>query len=171
MTRRHTQRRQWQEISQMRPNGSLGHPAASATSTRTHRAYAHFEPYVEPTYAPAGDELPSDAGGGTLDFADDPAPAMEPTQTDGGVAVALLTISLFLLACAFAAFSGYMHSSNDAFAWLGLTGSIGSLVAAGVGICLAASPTRRAYSGRFLAVSAVFLSGLLGVLMFLATQR
>ncbi|HEY2585916.1 MAG TPA: hypothetical protein VGI81_09150 [Tepidisphaeraceae bacterium] len=167
ITRRHTQRRQWQEISQLRPHGSLGHPASSSNVTRTRRAYAHHEPFVEQTFTPPADEFQVDSAG-TFEFADDLMPQMEDTQSDGGIAVALLTIGLFLLACAYAAFSGYMHSSNDAFAWLGLTGSIGSLVAAGVGICLAASPTRRCYSGRFLAVAAVFLASLLGVLIYVA---
>ena len=171
ITRRHTQRRQLQEISQLRPHGSLGHPSSAANATRTRRALAHHEPYVEQTtFTPPANDLQFDTGG-TFEFADDLIPEMEQKQSDDGIAVALLTIGLFLLACAYAAFSGYMHASNDVFAWLGLTGSIASLVAAGVGICLAASPTGRSYSGRFLAVAAVFLASLLGVLMFVATRH
>lgn len=175
ITRRHTQRRQWQQISELRPHGSLGHPCSTSIGTRTRRAYAHHEPFVQETsFAPAlgHEEFQFGADDGeAFEILDDAAPDVERTPADGGLAVALLTIALFLLACAFAAFSGYMHSSNDAFAWLGLTGSIGALVSAGVGICLAASPARRSYSGRFLAVATVFLASLFGVLLFVATQH
>lgn len=175
ITRRHTQRRQWQEISQLRPQGSLGYPYSAPVGTRTRRAYAHRDPYAtETSFAPAlnHEELQfgADDDGG-FEILEDAVPDIERASADGGLAVALLTIALFLLACAFAAFSGYMHSSNDAFAWLGLTGSVGALVSAGVGICLAASPARRSYSGRFLAVATVFLASLFGVLLFVATQR
>jgi len=75
---------------------------------------------------------------------------------------------LFLLACAYAAFSGYMHSYDDGFAYLGILGAVGSLLAAGVGICLAASGMQRRLSSRFLSVCALSLAGMYGVLLFFA---
>ena len=97
-------------------------------------------------------------------------PEREPGSA-GGVAIAALTASLFLLACAYAAFTGYAHSYNDGFAYLGILGAVGSLLAAGIGICLAASNFRRRYSGRLLSACAISLAGLYGVLLFFASGR
>ena len=86
----------------------------------------------------------------------------------GAAAIAALSASLFLLACAYAAFSGYMHSYNDSFAYLGILGAVGSLLAAGIGVCLAADGLRQRYSSRLLSVCAIALAGMYGVLLFLA---
>jgi len=86
----------------------------------------------------------------------------------GTAAIAALSASLFLLACAYAAFSGYMHSYNDAFAYLGILGAVGSLLAAGIGVCLAADSFRQRYSSRLLSVCAIALAAMYGVLLFLA---
>ena len=100
-------------------------------------------------------------------------PELEPLEVDArsdhsGIALAALTAALFLLACAYAAFSGYMHSYDDSFAYLGILGAVGSLLAAGIGICLAASGMRRRMSSRFLSACALSLAGMYGVLLFFA---
>lgn len=157
-------RSQWKQISQLRPHGSLGHPAQTASRAQAH---VYTDRVVEATFVPPADDFSFEPA--ALQFADENGSrAAHATQNEGGIGVALLTTALFLLACAYAAFSGYMHSHSDRFAWLGLAGALAALAAAGVGICLAAAPARRHYSGRFLAVSAVFLASLLGVLLFVS---
>ena len=86
----------------------------------------------------------------------------------GTGAVAALSVSLFLLACAYAAFSGYMHSYDDGYAYIGIMGAIASLMAAGIGICLAADGAKNGYSGKLLSLCAIALAGIYGVLLFLA---
>lgn len=174
LTRRNTRRRQWQQIAQLRPHGSVGHPSQSTSTSTRARAYARyeptFEPAPEPTFEPPRDVFYADSD--SLAFAGEEHYVEDHSiPVGGGVGVALLTIALFLLACAYAAFSGYMHSSNDGFAWLGIAGALAALIAAGAGICLAASPRQRHYSGRFLGLSAVFLASLLGILMFIANTH
>ena len=87
-----------------------------------------------------------------------------------GPAVAALTAALFLLACAFAAFSGWMHSTDDRYAYFGILGAVASLLAAGIGICLAGSGARRNFSCRFLSVCALSLASVYGGLLFLASR-
>jgi len=93
----------------------------------------------------------------------------DPSRSTGGTAaVAALSGSLFLLACAYAAFSGYMHSYDDGYAYVGIMGAVASLLAAGIGICLAADGMRRRSSGKLLSLCAIVLAGIYGILLFLA---
>jgi len=82
-----------------------------------------------------------------------------------GSVVAALSTSLFLLGCAYAAFAGYLLSIRPHAAYVAVAGSIVSLLAAGGGISMAASPKRRHNSGRFLSVSMISLAALYGVLL------
>lgn len=161
ITRRAPNRRgQWQQIQQLRPHGSVGHPAASV------KAYVP-DPrpgrgaFAEPADAPP--ELDQ------LELLPEPEPE-EPEKSagTGNGSIAALTAALFLLACAYAAFSGYMHTYDDGLAFLGILGSVGSLMAAGVGICLAASGLRKQVSSRFLGLCSLTLAGLYAMLLFVA---
>ena len=160
LTRRAPNRQaQWKQISSLRTHGSLGYPVHEI---RRH-VYVPSERTVD--LSPAVRDEP--------EFVERRAPVKrerEPSSA-GGVAVASLTASLFLLACAYAAFTGYAHSYDDGFAYLGILGAVGSLLAAGIGICLAASNFRRRYSGRLLSACAISLAALYGVLLFFASGR
>ena len=167
LTRRTPDRRgQWEQIGTLRPHGSTGRPAP-----------ARREPAYVPEYRPT----PGDFGRveeirlfepEILASEAQPTPAADREESSaGGIAVAALAASLFLLACAYAAFSGYVHSYDDGFAYLGILGAVGSLLAAGIGICLAASGLRRKYSGKFLSLCAISLATLYGVLLFFAMGR
>lgn len=137
-------RHQWKQISQLRPAGSPGHPVPAMRT----RAHVSTERIVEADFIVPAEEFSFEPGG--IQYApDDGLFARRSSQSEGGMAIALLMIALFLLACAYAAFSGYMHAHDEKFAWLGLSGALGSLVAAGVGICLAATPAHRHATGCF----------------------
>lgn len=166
LTRRRPNRRaQWQEIATLRTHGSIGHPARSSRS----RVYVPEESAsLEPAYLSQHPDPPE--GPEYLDLSSESQPAAD-SASGSGVAVAALTAALFLLACAYAGFSGYVHAYDDSFAYLGILGAIGCLVAAGVGICLAASGLRRRYSGRFLSACAISLAALYGMLLFFAAGR
>ena len=165
VTRRRTIRRQWQQISQLRPQGSLGHPA------ETSRAYsrASFAPEITPDLEEPRDWTATEWRADTtsmFDFVAEesrPSPPLPSSRLAG--LVAGLAISLFLLACAYAGYSGFMHASNDALAWFGIVGSLACLASVGVGISLWASDLRRHYSGRFLALATCFLASFFCVLM------
>ena len=94
-----------------------------------------------------------------------PTTAMPKPSCSGGLAA--LTASLFLLACAYAAFSGWMHSSDNSFVWLGLIGAGASVLAAAIGICMTASSLPRSYSSRFLGASCIGLAAAYGLLLFI----
>jgi hypothetical protein len=162
LTRRLPNRRaQWQEIGQLRPHGSMGHPTVALTMQAQESRPRGYDHYAEPIEAPLNMD--------TLEILPELDPMNTASRPDrGGAAIAVLTAALFLLACAYAAFSGYMHSYDDGFAYLGILGAVGSLLAAGVGICLAASGMRRRLSSRFLSVCALSLAGMYGVLLFFA---
>ena len=85
-----------------------------------------------------------------------------------GALAAALAASLFLLACAYAAFSGWMHSSDNSLTWLGLAGAALSLLSAALGISLTGSSLPQGYIHRFLGVSAVGLAAAYGLLLFVA---
>jgi hypothetical protein len=80
-------------------------------------------------------------------------------------AVAVVSVLLFLLGCAFAAYSGYILSRSGLFACFGIVGAVASILAAGIGVCLAASPSYRPSSGRFAALSMMSLSALFGTML------
>jgi hypothetical protein len=102
-----------------------------------------------------------------LEYLPDDQPSRRPRQPPAGFGglIAGLVISLFLLACAYAGFSGFMHASNNALAWFGIVGAVGCLASVGVGISLWASDARRCYSGRFLTIAACFLTSFFCVLL------
>jgi len=153
-------RAQWQQIGQLRPHGSTGHPTVAIEMQAQESRPGRYD-YAESIEAPL--DLDS------LEILPESDPMDTASRPDrGGAVIAALTAALFLLACAYAAFSGYMHSYDDGFAYLGILGAIGSLLAAGVGICLAASGMRRRLSSRFLSVCALSLAGMYGVLLFFA---
>lgn len=160
LTRRTPDRKaQWKQISNLRSHSSLGH---RTVEIRRH-VYLTSERVID--LSPVVRDR--------SEFVEERVPVKherEPASA-GGVAVAALTASLFLLACAYAAFTGYAHSYDDGFAYLGILGAVGSLLAAGIGICLAASNFRRRYSGRLLSACAISLAALYGVLLFFASGR
>ena len=161
LTRRAPNRRgQWEQIGQLRPHGSVGRPAAVMMVCAPERRSVSRAAFQE------DDEL-------TLENLEElellPAGRLEPAhQARGSGAVAALTAGLFLLACAYAAFSGYTHSYDNGLALLGIFGASGCLMAAGAGICLAASGHVHRRSVRFVGLCAVFLAGLYGLLLFFA---
>lgn len=161
ITRRRTTRRQWQQISHLRPQGSLGHPAVAAHAY----SQASFGPEMEEPRDWTATEWRADTTS-MLDFvAEENSPPRPQSSTGMAAMVAGLAIALFLLACAYAGYSGFMHASNDALAWFGIVGALACLVSVGVGISLWASDLRRHYSGRFLVVAACFLASFFCVLM------
>jgi hypothetical protein len=164
LTRRAPNRhKQWELIGQLRPHGSVGHPAATLAVAAPERRSAscsrmeEFEEEIELPLASVED----------LELVHVGRPEPE-KPFEGGGAVAALTAALFLLACAYAAFSGYTHSYDSGLAYLGILGAVGCLMAAGAGICLAASGLVRRHSVRFVGVCAVSLAGLYGLLLFFA---
>lgn len=167
MTRRRTTRRQWQQISQLRPHGSLGHPTPICP------VYSHAP------FAPAMDEsrdtAVNDWRGETVVFQDYPreSPPIQ-RQRDSGPGLGgamVLAVGLFVLACAYSGYSGYMHAINDALAWFGVVGAIGCLAAAAMGICMSLSITGRHYSGRFLGLATIFMASLYGVMLITSVGR
>ena len=166
LTRRAPNRQaQWRQISALRAPGAPGYPARQTCR----RVYVPDELVEEASFEPGAIFQPSEP-----DVAEPRNRArVEPEAGHGGgaAAVAALIASLFLLACAYAAFSGYMHSYDEGFAYLGILGAVGSLLAAGIGICLAASGLRRRYSGKFLSACAISLATLYGMLLFFAVGR
>lgn len=133
----------------------------------TSRAYsqASFAPAVDEPQEWTATEWQADTTS-VFDFVSE-EPSRTELQPSGRLAgaVAGLAITLFLLACAYAAYSGFMHASNDALAWFGIVGALACLASVGVGISLWASELRRHYSGRFLAIAACFLASFFCVLM------
>ena len=92
-------------------------------------------------------------------------------QPAGGAILVALATSLFLLGCAYAAFAGYVLSIKSALAYVGVIGSVVSLLAAGIGVCLAASREYGHHSARFLSLSVIILSAVYGVLLCLTIAR
>lgn len=166
MTRRRATRRQWQQISQLRPNGSLGHPKPSA-------AYSHvpFAPAMDESRESAASDWKSE-GSFFQEYAPEPLRVRRGRATPEGLGgVMALAIALFVLACAYSGFSGYMHATNDAMAWFGMLGALGCLTAAAMGICLSLSMTHRQYSGRFLGIATIFMASLYGVMLISSVSR
>ena len=156
-------RAQWHQIGTLRPHGSVGRPVPAGQG-RVHVSarWEHEQPLSLEfqTAWPEPESINSRPGPESL----------QEVSPGSGAAVAALTASLFLLACAYAAFSGWMHSYDDGFAYLGILGAVGSLLAAGIGVCLAASELRRRHSGKFLSVCAISLAAMYGVLLFFAAS-
>ncbi|HSZ56317.1 MAG TPA: hypothetical protein VK797_11690 [Tepidisphaeraceae bacterium] len=97
-----------------------------------------------------------------------PSETANPAQRrqDGrGALVAVLSTSLFLMGCGYAAFAGYLLSVRPAAAYCAVAASIISLLVAGIGISLAASERYRRESSRFLGVSLILLAAFYGVLI------
>jgi len=166
LTRRAPNRQaQWRQISTLRAPGSAGYPAREACR----RVYVPDELAVAPFFESGAMFQPPERDAPESRNKTQIEPEVGPGG--GAAAVAALTASLFLLACAYAAFSGYMHSYDEGFAYLGILGAVGSLLAAGIGICLAASRLRRRHSGKFLSACAISLATLYGMLLFFAVGR
>ncbi|HXE55826.1 MAG TPA: hypothetical protein VN541_22570 [Tepidisphaeraceae bacterium] len=167
LTRTPNRHKQWNQIMTLRSEGSLGHPTHevrynSQVCDPVRAGRAALRKGFYPT--PPANQFE------TGEWSPEPAPEVESSGTSG-IAIAALAISLFLLACGYAAFSGFMHSSDAALAYLGILGAVGSLMAAGVGVCLAASTFRRPYSGKFLSLCVIIFAALYGMLLFLAMGR
>jgi hypothetical protein len=160
LTRRAPNRRgQWEQIVQLRPHGSVGHPAAVMMVSAPEQHSSSPALFQDNEFTPEDPE--------EIELL--PEGQLEPVAAGrGSGAVAALTVGLFLLACAYAAFSGYTHSYDNRLAYLGIFGAIGCLMAAGAGICLAASGLVHRHGVRFVGVCAVFLAGLYGLLLFFA---
>lgn len=165
LTRREPNRNaQWQQISLLRPHGSPGHLARAPGQ----KAYVPKQP---PTFSFA----PEEAAAQFEPFA--PVDERERCRCEGageeinGGIIAALATSLFLLGCAYAAFAGYVLSLNSSFAYLGVLGSVISLLAAGIGICLAASSAYGRFSGKFLSVSVISMATLYGLLLCAGLAR
>jgi hypothetical protein len=91
---------------------------------------------------------------------------MDQQQRDGvGPLVVVLSASLFLMGCAYAAFAGYLLSVRPAVAYCAVAASISSLLTAGLGISLAGSADYRRYSGRVLGTAMIALTVFYGVLV------
>lgn len=159
LTRRAPNRRaQWGQIGELRPHGSAGHPAATLTL---------HAPQLGSVRRPIRDcqEIQLEDGDELELIAEHPA---APEAASGIAAIATLTALLFLLACAYAAFSGYTHTYDNALAYLAILGSVGCLMSAGTGICLAALGLGRRAVTRFLAVCGGSLTLLYALTLFFA---
>ena len=160
LTRRVPNRRsQWGEIGELRPHGSVGHPTAALT-----------------LQAPQFRRVSRSLSGGTdfemasvedLELLPEP-PQGAPEPAAGTAALATMTALMFLLACAYAAFSGYSHSYDNKLAYLAILGSVGCLMAAGAGIGLAALGLGCRASVRFLALCAGSFAAMYGMMLFFA---
>jgi hypothetical protein len=169
MTGRSATRRQWKQITKLRPQGAVGHPTENCQSHSS--SYVRAIPVIEEIRDfHVTDWRPDTTSFPPYEPADEQSSSVRPGRTALG-AVAALAISLFLLACAYSGFSGYMHASNNRLAWIGIVGAAGCLIAAGAGVALCASRSQRHYSGRLLGVAAVFLASLYGVLLISAAGR
>jgi hypothetical protein len=152
LTRRTPDRRaQWNQISQLRPHGSAGHPIGKTTTF----ASIPCEPATEqPAFlAPASDD--------SL-FADPPLEekrVVSHPPVRGRVLAGTLAVVLFLLGCAFAALSGFAHTSNDTIAGVGIIASIFAMSAALAGVLMATSRDRKAqHATGFLIASTILFS-------------
>lgn len=169
LTRTPNRRKQWDQIMSLRPEGSLGHPTHEVEyNSQMCDPVRAGRPALRKAFYPPPPANQFETG----EWGPEPAPEPE-VESSGtsGIAIAALAISLFLLACGYAAFSGFMHSSDAALAYLGILGAVGSLMAAGVGVCLAASNFRRPYSAKFLSLCVIIFAALYGMLLFLAMGR
>lgn len=147
-------RSQWQQIVQLRPQGSPGRPVTTSAS-RAFIPYQLYEPLVDDTVSPPKLQPAHEAGIEWINPELD-APA-EPQRAGSGVAMGVVATSLFLLACAFAALSGYMFSYHDPHAWLGIAGALVSLASAGFGLCARIACRSPNYGTKFMTVAAVCL--------------
>ena len=164
LTRRSVNRAaQWQQIGTLRKHGSLGHPAKFATSISL--AADSPERFSDRLFNRPEGVPPLDVELEECDLEPSDVPQ---SSSPGAPAVAALVAALFLLACGYAAFAGWMHSIDDRFALLGILGAIGALIAAGAGIFLVASRFRYQFSCRFLSGCAISLAALYGALLFFA---
>lgn len=167
MTRRSTTRRQWAQISQLRPQGSPGYPKSVCQAY----SLAPFAPAREESYETT-DRLWLAESGGSAELSAEPVYDLVQRDNRKGMgAVMALAISLFALACAYSAFSGYMHAANNLLAWFGVVGAMGCLIAAATGISLALSVAHWRYSGRFLGLATIFMTSLFGLMLISAMNR
>jgi hypothetical protein len=162
LTRRTPNRRaQWQQVVQLRPHGSLGNPMGNSMTTRPRRARAsgNESRWVGPETGElnATDWLPVAPSEG--------ANPVRLRQDGRGGLAAVLSTSLFLMGCGYAAFAGYLLSIRPAAAYCAVAASIISLLVAGIGISLAASERYRRESSRLLGVSLILLAAFYGVLI------
>jgi hypothetical protein len=162
---------QWKQISLLRPQGTPGY--ATHDLPRHNHVYVDQPPFELPVAEPnwASPEL-------TPERPEPPEPWLVKNQTvrakfkpRRGIIVVLLTTFLFVLACSYASMAGYMHTSDSPVGWLGVLGAAMSLAAAGVGICLSASESRRQYAWLFMTCAAVFLVGVHGALLIFVLGR
>jgi hypothetical protein len=157
LTRRAPNRKaQWRQISQLRSHGSVGCP----THERPRAAYV--PELKEPWSAPENASEPQEW---FVAVPREPERQVSRRQDGTGPLVAVLSTSLFLMGCAYAAFAGYLLSVKPPAAYCAVAASIISLLAAGIGISLAASPAYRAYCARVLGTAVISLTALYGVLV------
>lgn len=158
ITRRTPNRQaQWKEIHQLR-----GHACGGAAS-----ASVRYQAYLPETAQWAGEPQVEEV---TLEEwttpGDEPVePAEEAGDKSQTAAVALLSVSLFLLGCAYAALAGYVLAYNAKIASVAVLGGVGALAAAGVGIALSGSPKYHRTSARFLGLSTASMAALYVLLM------
>jgi hypothetical protein len=167
MTRRQTNRAAaWKQIGQLRPQGSLGHPAAIAEQT----AYIPYEPAPETSYNP-----PYARGGETQFNVMGPAfdATFEPSRARDGhaMAVTVLSITLFLLACGYAALAGYTHLYNDTLACAAIFGAVATLSADALGISMAISSRRSRNGARLLGLALIMMTAGFGVLVAISASH
>jgi len=153
---------QWQKISISRSWESSGHwwgsNAMAPRGARTfERTQWDWEPRSESQIQGEVSEVNSPST--------QPQTVIPADQSGSKVAVAALTSSLLLLACAYAGLSGLMHSSSGV-ACLGVLGAVGSMMSAGIGVFMTASSRHRAWSTAFMSIAMLFLTGLYGAILF-----
>lgn len=149
-------RAQWKQIVHMRPQGPPGNPSATRRQVSVPSHECNWVPAkTQETEVPQW--LPA-----------------EPAATEGkipeqghgsGALVAVLSTSLFLMGCGYAAFAGYLLSFKPTAAYCAVAASIVSLLAAGIGISLAASERHRRYSGQVLGIAVMAMAAIYGILV------
>jgi hypothetical protein len=160
ITRRAPNRRkQWEQVATLRPHGSPGSPVSACT-----KMYAPYQPH-EQTMIPSASII-EPAYGSLLSEPIESSSAPEPTDHGSVITLAVMVTWVFLLACAFAGYAGYMHSRKDAYALLGILGAVASLLTAAASLFIAAGPGGRTASNRFLLIGAVLLAAALGLLIY-----
>jgi hypothetical protein len=162
---------QWKQISLLRAEGTPGyviHNVARHNHVSVDQPPLEL-PGADQSWAPA--ELTPEGSEPPEPSPVENQPARAKFKPRRGIIVVLLTTFLFVLACSYASMAGYMHTSDSPVGWLGVLGAAMSLAAAGVGICLSASESRRHYAWLFMTCAAVFLVGVHGALLIFVLGR
>ena len=88
----------------------------------------------------------------------------------GGGKIAFFSVALFLLACGYAAVSGYLLSFRPSVAGFGILGAVAALMAAGIGIGMAVANPRSPRGMRFLGHSCLWLALWFGLMVLLCMK-